>query len=210
MAYCVKCGGRVEDTDKKCPFCGADIPVSGSRPQSQGQSSEYTYGQSSEYTYGQSSGYTYGKNNEYTYGQNDSDRSYHGQNGYSPYYDYEETAREGFFHEAEVRKNKVMGILCYLGVLVFVPILAGDKDSEYLKLHKNQGLVLFLINLVIDFLAKKWVRIGILGNFVGDVIYVGCDILSFVLAILWILGIIYACRGTKKELPGIGKIKIFK
>lgn len=178
MAYCIKCGGRVEDTDKKCPFCGADIPVVESQQQSQARSQAQT----SEYTYG--------------------------QNTYNPY--YPDTAREGYFNEAEVKKNKVMGVLCYLGILVFIPILAGDKDSEYLKLHKNQGLVLFLINVIADLLEKSWIRVGFLGHLTGGVISVGCDIISFVLAILWILGIVYACRGTKNELPGIGKIKIFK
>lgn len=192
MAYCIKCGGRVEDTDKKCPFCGADIPVVGSQQQSQTQSQAQT----SKYTYGQN------------YGQNHSDQNYNGQSSYNPY--YPETAREGYFNEAEVKKNKVMGVLCYLGILVFIPILAGDKDSEYLKLHKNQGLVLFIINVIADLLEKSWIRIGFLGNLTGAVISVGCDIISFVLAILWILGIVYACKGTKNELPGIGKIKIFK
>ena len=183
MAYCIKCGGRVEDTDKKCPFCGADIPVIESKQQSQTQSQAQT--------------------SEYTYGQN-----YNGQSTYNPY--YAEPVREGYFNEAEVKKNKVMGVLCYLGILVFIPILAGDKDSEYLKLHKNQGLILFIIDTIVDLLEKSWIRIGFLGNLTGAVISVGCDIISFVLAILWILGIVYACRGTKNELPGIGKIKIFK
>ena len=27
MAYCVKCGARVEDDLRFCPYCGAEIPV---------------------------------------------------------------------------------------------------------------------------------------------------------------------------------------
>lgn len=177
MAYCIKCGGRVEDTEKVCPFCGAEIPVVEPQPQSQ--------------------------KNEYTYGQDN-----YQQNTYNPY--YAELEREGYFNEAEVKKNKTMAVLCYIGILVFIPILAGDKESEYLRLHKNQGLVLFIISTLADILEKSRVGVGFFSHLTGGVISVGCDIISFVVVILWIMGIVYACKGTKKELPGIGKIKIFR
>ena len=37
----------------------------------------------------------------------------------------------------DAEKNKVMGILAYLGILVLVPILAA-KDSPFAKYHANQ------------------------------------------------------------------------
>ncbi len=187
MAYCVKCGEKVDDTVVTCPFCGAVIPGKESKTQ---EDSSYTYGNSGS----QSSSYTYGENAQNTY--NAYGRS-HTMNGYFP--------------ESEIRSNKVMAVLCYLGVLVFVPVLAGDKQSEYLKLHKNQGMILFIVEMFLNVVERyrAW-SAGIFAWFAGGAVDVGVDIARFVVLILFIMGIVYACRGEKKELPGIGRIKIFR
>ena len=39
MAYCVKCGAKVDDDIRFCPQCGAEIPRQTSQEQ------QYTYGQ---------------------------------------------------------------------------------------------------------------------------------------------------------------------
>lgn len=173
MAYCVRCGEKVEDTAVTCPVCGAVIPKAEARDQ---------HSESGAYTYGDT---------HHTY--------------------YDSQMREGYFPESEIRSNKVMAVLCYLGVLVFVPILAGDRQSEYLKLHKNQGLILFIAETFLNIVERYrgW-RAGIFEWFTGGVLDVGVDIARFVVLILFIMGIVYACRGTKSELPGIGKIRIFK
>ena len=43
----------------------------------------------------------------------------------------------------DAEKNKIFGILAYLGILCLVPIFAA-KDSPFAKYHANQGLVLLL------------------------------------------------------------------
>lgn len=194
MAYCVKCGEKVEDTAVTCPACGAVIPKTEAADQGNG------YG-----------GYTYGNagpsSNGYTYGGTDSQD---GRNHtYNTYYGAE--TREGYFPENEVRNNKLMAVLCYIGVLVFIPILVGDRQSEYLKLHKNQGLILFVIDTLFDLIEKNWGwSVGFFSRITGGALGVVCDIVQVVVLILWLIGLTYACRGTKNELPGIGKIKIFK
>lgn len=203
MAYCVKCGEKVEDSAVICPVCGAVIP----KKEAETQSSGYTYGeaetQSSGYTYGeaetQSGGYTYG--NAGTQG--------YGQNVYHTYSDRME--EEGCFPKNEIKSNKAMAVLCYIGILVFIPILAGDKQSEYLKLHKSQGLILFVAERLLNALERYrgW-SAGVFAWFTGSLADIGIDIAQFAVLILFIMGIVYACRGTRKELPGIGKIKIFK
>ena len=45
-------------------------------------------------------------------------------------------------------KNKIFGILAYLGILCLIPILVA-KDSPFAKYHANQGLVLFLLEIII-------------------------------------------------------------
>ena len=52
------------------------------------------------------------------------------------------------FNTEDVEQNKVFGILSYIGILVLVPILAA-KDSQYARFHANQGLVLFITDVII-------------------------------------------------------------
>ena len=178
MAYCVKCGEKVEDTAVTCPACGAAIP-GGATVHDHG----YTYGNAEAYSGGQSTYHTY----------------YSGQD------------KDGYFPESEVKNNKVMAVLCYIGVLVFVPVLAGDNQSEYLKLHKNQGLVLFIAEVFLNIVERHWGwSAGIFTWFTGGLVDVGVDIARFVILIFFVLGIVYACKGCQRELPGIGKIKLFK
>lgn len=180
MTYCVKCGAQVADGVNFCPQCGAVVPEDCEEKESfcedQTQENPYTYDSG---TQGQQ--YTYDQN--YTY-------------EYNPEY----------FPEEEVKKNKAMGVVSYLGMLVLIPLLAGDKNSPYLKQHVNQGLIMFVIDAVLEVVER----------IVDDVILIGgilswaSDIVGFAIFILMIMGIISACKGTRKPLPIVGNIKIFK
>lgn len=180
MAYCVRCGEKVDDTAMTCPACGAAIPKKEEK-QGGGAGNYYTYGNAGAQDYRQCAD------------------NVHRQAG------------ADCFPESEIRRNKAMAVLCYLGVFVFIPVLAGDKESEYLKLHKNQGMILFIAETFLNIVERyrAW-SAGIFAWFTGGVVDVGVDIARFVVLILFIMGIVYACRGTRNELPGIGKIKIFK
>src|ERR1700677_782417 len=46
-------------------------------------------------------------------------------------------------------KHKIFGIIAYLWILCLVPIFAA-KESPFAKYHANQGLVLFLLEIVIS------------------------------------------------------------
>ncbi|HUO10965.1 MAG TPA: DUF4870 domain-containing protein [Phycisphaerae bacterium] len=102
---------------------------------------------------------------------------------------------------ADVEKNKVMGILAYLGILVLVPILAA-KDSPFARYHANQGLILLLTAIV------GWIPLMIL-TFIP---IIGC-IAAIILLCWWlgvlvmmILGIINAANGKMVPLPVIGNL----
>lgn len=94
----------------------------------------------------------------------------------------------------DVKDNKVMAALSYLGILVLVPLLA-KKDSPYCQFHAKQGLVLFLSWIVIGIVSV----IPILGWIVG---ILG----SILLFVLFIIGIVNALGGKAKELPIIGQL----
>src|SRR5688500_13327306 len=64
----------------------------------------------------------------------------------------------------DVEKNKIMGVIAYIGLLFLVPLLAA-KESRFAMYHANQGLNLFLLNVA---LGVVWI-IPILGWIVGAV-----------------------------------------
>lgn len=194
MAYCVKCGAKVEDDVRFCPYCGGEIPrMEGSRGSAESDSDG-----AGSYTYYQKESY---------------EQQYHQYDG--PYYQndsYSNAGNQGEYFEAEeVKRNKLMGVISYLGILVLIPLLAGDKRSAYVRHHANQGLVLFVLSSIVDLLDGKWIW-GFHSwiNFGGSWFSWIVDIADFSCLILLIMGIVSACRGTTRELPIIGKIKVFK
>lgn len=183
MTYCVKCGAQIDERASFCPQCGAPVPKEQARD---------PYGYESD---------PYGQNYSYNYGQNDA----YGQNGnYGQYDSYGGDA--GWFAQEEVQQNKVMAVLSYIGVLVLIPLLAGDKTSAYLKQHVNQGLALFIISAVLEFVERIFDDVIPL----GWVISWPLGIAQFALFIILIMGIVSACKGTRKPLPIVGNIHILK
>ncbi len=209
MAYCVKCGAKVDDGTILCPQCGAEIPnVSGRYTDSRSSGSNMnnqTGGQ--EYTYYGSQSYQ-----QTGYQQGDYQQTGYQQGNYQQYgYQAQSYGSEIYFEQNEVRRNKVMGVLSYLGILVLIPLLAGDHQSQYMKHHINQGLTLFILSSLVDLLEGDWVwGIHSLIHFGGGMFSWVFDILGFAFFILMVMGIVTACKGERKELPVIGKIRFFK
>ena len=46
----------------------------------------------------------------------------------------------------DIEENKLISILCYFGILFLIPYLT-KPDSQFVKFHSNQGLVLFLLGV---------------------------------------------------------------
>jgi uncharacterized membrane protein len=112
--------------------------------------------------------------------------------------------------EAEdAEKNKIFGILAYLGILCLVPILVA-KDSPFAKYHANQGLVLFLTELVfsIALYIVSIITINIL-SFLGFIVPI-LNLIYLGPLVLLIIGIINAAAGKCVPLPVIGGIKLLK
>ncbi len=93
--------------------------------------------------------------------------------------------------------DKLFGVLAYIGILWLVPMLA--SKTKFARFHANQGLVLFIFEVVLWFV---WL-IPVIGWIIG---FVGW-ILVLVLAIM---GIINAAGGQMKPLPVIGGIELIK
>lgn len=109
----------------------------------------------------------------------------------------------------EDSNDKVYGILSYIGILVLVPLLAGK--SQFARFHANQGLVLFIADIVLG--AVIGISVGVLSliPFVGIVIgSILSGVLGLAIFILMIMGIVNAANGEMKPLPVIGGIKLIK
>lgn len=102
------------------------------------------------------------------------------------------------FDPQDVQNTKGLCALSYIGILFLVPMIA-NKDSAYTKFHVNQGLVLFICEIIIGFLAI----IPIVGWILSPILY----LVSLIFAIL---GIVNAVQGVAKPLPIIGNIQLYK
>jgi len=96
---------------------------------------------------------------------------------------------------ADKNNNKVMAVLCYIGILWLVPLLTDSKNDPFVKFHINQGMILTIFGVAIWIIGLIPV-IGPIINWVGG-------IALFVLAIL---GIINAINLEEKPVPVVGTL----
>lgn len=98
------------------------------------------------------------------------------------------------YSEEDIANNKVFAILAYIGILFLVPLLAA-KESKFARFHANQGLILFIVEIIVGILS--FIPI------IGLLLWIATIVLA-------ILGIVNAANGKAKELPLIGKFKLLK
>ena len=177
MAYCGKCGTKVDEGVKFCPSCGN--PMEAPAPEQQAQTQQ-----------AQPAG-----------DQNDFSAKIAALNNTA------DTTAD--FDKADIEQNKAMGILAYLGPLVFVPMFAA-KGSKFARFHANQGLTLFIACVAwsIVYSILNWIILAISWRlyFISSII----GLFSLVFLVLAVLGIVNAANGRAKELPIIGKFKFLK
>lgn len=106
------------------------------------------------------------------------------------------------FDTNDIQQNKIVAFLSYIGFLFIIPLLAAPQ-SPFARFHANQGLVLFILDMILGAAATVCLFIPIVGAVVSGV----ASLISFV---FMIIGIINAASGKVKELPIIGKIRIIK
>lgn len=98
-----------------------------------------------------------------------------------------------------VSNNVLMGVLCYLGVLVVVPIVA-SKDVPFIKFHIKQGLILAVGEVGL------WVLGMFAWNIIGSMWWSFSALLSLVFFIFSIVGIVNVLQAQEKPLPYIGHL----
>jgi len=153
--------------------------------------------------------------------QNKSHTSQGGGNMFSKLMDTPET----HFDQADVEANKILSLFSYWGILFLIPLLA-TKDSPYAKFHINQGIKLFILEIVIGVVLGILAGIGgalsavfvlAAGDIGGALVGLGWVVFWGLLSLiqlacfaLAILGIVNAVQGKGKELPLLGKLPVLK
>ena len=97
---------------------------------------------------------------------------------------------EGPADPDDVRENRGISFLCYFGPLFLIPYLT-RPNSDFVKFHSNQGLLLILLNAI--------------GTFIGLEFIAG--VFSFV---CFIMGLSAVSKGEKRKLPLIGGIRLLR
>ncbi|MBQ2904826.1 MAG: zinc-ribbon domain-containing protein [Clostridia bacterium] len=111
--------------------------------------------------------------------------------------DFTNTADTSAEYTAEdIAANKVMAILSYLSLLFLVPLLAA-KESPFARYHANQGILLFIVQVV-----------GVALTSIPYVGWLAGALINIFTTVLMIIGILNAYNGKAKELPIIGKFRI--
>lgn len=91
-------------------------------------------------------------------------------------------------HEAKDKDYRVTAALAYVFLLFFIPMT--KKDSEFCQFHAKQGIVMFVVWIVVSFLA--WIP------FVGWAAWLSMLVIN-------IMAIVKTLNGEKWEIPYLGK-----
>ena len=112
--------------------------------------------------------------------------------------------------EEDIRKNKGMALLCYLGVLVVIPMVFG-LHSKFVRHHANQGLILFTLEIIAWAGCKTAMLLGYplvhlsamvyLTSLIGGLIWLGFTLLA-------LMGLLHVAGDSYASLPVIGEYEI--
>ncbi|MGC9258527.1 MAG: hypothetical protein ACP5I8_00410 [Phycisphaerae bacterium] len=111
---------------------------------------------------------------------------------------------------ADIRQNKGMALLAYLGILVVIPMVFG-QHSKFVRHHLNQGLLLFVLEAVAWVGCKVIMLLGYpllhlhamvyLTSLIGGLIWLAFGLLS-------LLGLLHVAGGSFANLPVIGEYEV--
>ena len=109
----------------------------------------------------------------------------------------ESTSADGF-DQKDKEDNKLMAVLCYLGILVLIPYFT-NKDSKWVKHHSIQGLNLLIVELI--------------GFVIGIIPFIGAiasTVIGIFTIVVSIIGIINVLNCEEKELPLMNNFQFIK
>jgi uncharacterized membrane protein len=111
----------------------------------------------------------------------------------------------GWFDPADIRQNNVIACLSYVGLLFLVPLLA-KPHSRFCRAHADQGIVLFLTELVFSAVIGILSSIPLLGFLFMALGSLG----SLFFLVVIIIKVVEALSGGYKELRLIGRYHVLR
>lgn len=112
---------------------------------------------------------------------------------------------EVVFDQADVDKNKIVGIIMAATLITFfLPLCSQEmQQSAYLKFRMNQCFIVLVIGIIIGIGAKILSVIPFIGSILAWA--VGLIFVAF-----YVVDLIYACQGSGKRVPIIGGVEVIK
>ncbi len=103
------------------------------------------------------------------------------------------------YDKQDIEDNKLWAALSYVAFLFIIPLFINGGKSAYAKYHANQGMLLFITELVCILANYAICWIPVLGWIIRIVL---------ILAILFLVvqGIVNAVSGCARQLPLIGDL----
>ena len=96
--------------------------------------------------------------------------------------------------------EKIVGALSY--IIFFLPIINGNK-KDFNRFHANQGLLLFIVIILSNIINNY-----LLPYFPSVLETIFSVLILLMTMFLFVTGILSAAKGTMKEFPLIGRVKI--
>lgn len=100
---------------------------------------------------------------------------------------------------------KVICILDYLGLLCFLGLFI-EKDDPDVRFHTNQGIILFVFEVIIGAISK--IVYGLLHSIpvIGFICGLAVNLLGLVCLAFAVMGILNVVQGRHQKLPIIGDL----
>jgi uncharacterized membrane protein len=100
-----------------------------------------------------------------------------------------------------MNKKEHSNLLAFVGVFLtiigFIIVYAIDRKNRYTMHYAKQGLVLFVILIIVSLVVTLFNWIPLIGQIIKFILLVGW-------LILWIIGIIYSLSDKEKDIPIVG------
>lgn len=113
------------------------------------------------------------------------------------------------FNEVDMKSNKVVNVLAYLGITFWLPLLGEQTPDK--RFHANQGLLVLILYLVLSIVSQFILPIfgilPVLGIILVGLLGAGISLIALFYALF---GIINTINDKAKELPLFGSITILK
>lgn len=113
------------------------------------------------------------------------------------------------FEKEDIRENKAVAVLAYLGILVVVPLFFA-KDSKFARFHAGQGLAVLAASVGYNIIVGITGKILTMFSWWFYYLVGPMRMAGSVFLVLSVMGIVNAANGEARELPVVGKWIVLK